>query len=165
MWLKRLTVQNIVIGGAAGALAAGDRLGRGDGQRRSTPLPWLLFLIIFLWTPPHFWALALAGSDDYARAKVPMLPVVKGARVNAQSHPLLHAAPRARRADRALCARLSSVRSMAAVAAAGGVGFVALAVMLWRASPARRAHRGAASVRLFDLLSVCGLHRARRRAA
>jgi len=76
MALKRWTAQNIVIGGAAGALrrggvGGGDRLAV-DGSRC------LLFLIIFFWTPPHFWALALFRSDDYARAGVPMLPVVAG---------------------------------------------------------------------------------------
>jgi heme o synthase len=79
MWLKRSTVQNIVIGGAAGALPPVIGWAAVTGNAFDT-LPWLLFLIIFMWTPPHFWALALAGSDDYARAKVPMLPVVKGSR-------------------------------------------------------------------------------------
>ena len=79
MWLKRSTVQNIVIGGAAGALPPVIGWAAVSGNAFDT-LPWLLFLIIFLWTPPHFWALALAGSEDYARAKVPMLPVVKGSR-------------------------------------------------------------------------------------
>jgi len=79
MWLKRSTVQNIVIGGAAGALPPVIGWAAVSGTAFD-PLPWLLFLIIFLWTPPHFWALALAGSEDYARAKVPMLPVVKGSR-------------------------------------------------------------------------------------
>jgi protoheme IX farnesyltransferase len=76
VWLKRSTRQNIVIGGAAGALppvigwvAATGNLG---------PEPLALFSIIFLWTPPHFWALALNRADDYARAGVPMLPVVSG---------------------------------------------------------------------------------------
>ena len=77
MWLKRSTPQNIVIGGAAGALPAGDRLGGGDRlDRQLTPI--LLFVIIFFWTPPHFWALALYRTEDYARAGVPMLPVVAG---------------------------------------------------------------------------------------
>ena len=78
MWLKRSTPQNIVIGGAAGAFPPDDRLGGGDRQRRRSSRC-LLFLIIFVWTPPHFWALSLAHADDYARARVPMLPVVAGA--------------------------------------------------------------------------------------
>ena len=77
VWLKRSTPQNIVIGGAAGAfppaigwLAAGGSL---------TLEPVILFGIIFIWTPPHFWALALVKNDDYTRAGIPMMPVVAGA--------------------------------------------------------------------------------------
>jgi heme o synthase len=76
MWLKRSTPQNIVIGGAAGALppVIGWAVATGDVGLE----PLILFLIIFLWTPPHFWALALTRADEYARAGVPMLPVVAG---------------------------------------------------------------------------------------
>ncbi|RWG55755.1 MAG: protoheme IX farnesyltransferase [Mesorhizobium sp.] len=70
MWLKRWTPQNIVIGGAAGAIPAVT----GSVSLESL----ILFLIIFLWTPPHFWALALFKSDDYARAGIPMMPNVAG---------------------------------------------------------------------------------------
>ena len=77
-WLKRSTPQNIVIGGAAGAVpplvgwtAATGHLGLGA---------WILFAIVFVWTPPHFWALALLIKENYANAKVPMLPVVRGER-------------------------------------------------------------------------------------
>jgi protoheme IX farnesyltransferase len=75
-WLKRATHQNIVIGGAAGALPPVIGWAAATGQTGVEPL--VLFLIIFLWTPPHFWALALNRTDDYARAGVPMLPVVAG---------------------------------------------------------------------------------------
>ena len=76
IWLKRWTPQNIVIGGAAGAVPP---LVGWTAVRGSLDLaPALLFLIVFLWTPPHFWALALRYKDDYARAGVPMLPVVRG---------------------------------------------------------------------------------------
>src|ERR1700709_586432 len=75
-WLKRTTRQNIVIGGAAGALPPVIGWAAGTGDLGLEPLA--LFLIIFLWTPPHFWALALNRTDDYARAGVPMLPVVAG---------------------------------------------------------------------------------------
>jgi protoheme IX farnesyltransferase len=76
MWLKRSTPQNIVIGGAAGALppVIGWAVATGDVGLE----PLILFLIIFLWTPPHVWALALTRVDEYARAGVPMLPVVFG---------------------------------------------------------------------------------------
>jgi protoheme IX farnesyltransferase len=75
-WLKRATPQNIVIGGAAGALPPVIGWTAATGDVGLEPLA--LFLIIFLWTPPHFWALALNRTDDYARAGVPMLPVVAG---------------------------------------------------------------------------------------
>jgi len=76
MWLKRSTTQNIVIGGAAGAAPALIGWAAVTG---SLALPaWILFAIVFVWTPPHFWALSLRFSGDYAAAGVPMLPVVKG---------------------------------------------------------------------------------------
>ena len=78
-WLKRHTTQNIVIGGAAGSIPplVGWAAVTGD----LSLVPWLLFAIIFLWTPPHFWALALMIKEDYAEVGVPMLPVVKGEEV------------------------------------------------------------------------------------
>jgi protoheme IX farnesyltransferase len=82
IWLKRRTPQNIVIGGAAGAFppVIGWAAATGD----ATLLPILLFTLIFLWTPPHFWALSLFVRSDYAAAGVPMLPVVSGATVTRQ---------------------------------------------------------------------------------
>ena len=132
MWLKRSTVQNIVIGGAAGALPPVIGWATVTGNAFD-PAAWSLFLLIFLWTPPHFWALALAGSDDYARAGVPMLPVVKGSR-----------------ATRNQILAYSVIMSAAAVApwalgwfgpvygvtaAIGSFAFVVLATLLWRAKP------------------------------
>ena len=76
MWLKRRTPQNIVIGGAAGALPPVIGWAAVTGSVAVEPI--LLFLIIFFWTPPHFWALSLYRTEDYARAGVPMLPVVVG---------------------------------------------------------------------------------------
>ncbi|HUF88288.1 MAG TPA: heme o synthase [Thermohalobaculum sp.] len=76
MWLKRWTPQNIVIGGAAGAFPPVIAWAAAAGEISAAPV--FMFLIIFLWTPPHFWALALFRNDDYARAGVPMLPVVAG---------------------------------------------------------------------------------------
>jgi protoheme IX farnesyltransferase len=75
-WLKRATPQNIVIGGAAGAFPPMIGWAAAAGSVSLEPI--LLFLIIFFWTPPHFWALSLYRADDYARAGVPMLPVVAG---------------------------------------------------------------------------------------
>ncbi len=76
VWLKRATSQNIVIGGAAGA--APPVLGWAAVTNSIDPNALLLFLIIFIWTPPHFWALAIARKDEYARAGIPMLPVTHG---------------------------------------------------------------------------------------
>jgi heme o synthase len=78
MWLKRWTPQNIVIGGAAGAFPPMIGWAAATGGISAESV--LLFLIIFFWTPPHFWALSLYRVDDYARAGVPMLPVVSGER-------------------------------------------------------------------------------------
>ncbi len=76
MWLKRSTTQNIVIGGAAGAIPPLVGWAAATG---SLALPaWYLFAIVFFWTPPHFWALAIVIKDDYARAGVPMMPVIEG---------------------------------------------------------------------------------------
>jgi len=76
VWLKRSTPQNIVIGGAAGAFP--PMIGWAAATGGISVEPCLLFLIIFFWTPPHFWALSLNHADDYARARLPMLPIVAG---------------------------------------------------------------------------------------
>ncbi len=78
VWLKRRTPQNIVIGGAAGAFP--PLIGWAAATGQVALLPFLLFSLVFLWTPPHFWALALFVRSDYAAAGVPMLPVVAGER-------------------------------------------------------------------------------------
>jgi protoheme IX farnesyltransferase len=77
MWLKRTTPQNIVIGGAAGALPPVVAYAAVTGTMAIEP--WILFAIIFIWTPPHFWALALVKAHEYERANVPMMPNAKGA--------------------------------------------------------------------------------------
>jgi protoheme IX farnesyltransferase len=79
MLLKRATAQNIVIGGLAGALPA--LIGWVAASPEPALMPWLMVALVFLWTPPHFWALALYRSSDYAAANVPMLPVVAGVAV------------------------------------------------------------------------------------
>ncbi len=78
MWLKRSTPQNIVIGGAAGAFP--PMIGWAATMGSLDVLPVVMFAIVFLWTPPHFWSLALYACKDYETAGIPMLPVVKGAR-------------------------------------------------------------------------------------
>jgi len=82
VWLKRRTPQNIVIGGAAGAFP--PLIGWAAATGHVALLPFLLFALVFLWTPPHFWALALFVKSDYAAAGVPMLPVVAGERATRQ---------------------------------------------------------------------------------
>jgi heme o synthase len=76
LWLKKATVQNIVIGGGAGAIP--PMVGWAAATGHLSLAAWILFAIVFMWTPPHFWALAIVRSKDYARAGVPMLPVVRG---------------------------------------------------------------------------------------
>jgi len=88
MWLKRRTPQNIVIGGVAGATppligwagAAAASIDSLNPLDLGSPIPWMLFALIFFWTPPHFWALALYRSGEYAKANVPMMNEVKGAK-------------------------------------------------------------------------------------
>ncbi|MDX6541122.1 MAG: heme o synthase, partial [Gaiellales bacterium] len=82
VWLKRRTPQNIVIGGAAGAVPPLVAWAAVDGSVSATAVA--LFAVVFLWTPPHFWALALLLEEDYSRAGVPMLPSVRGSKVSAQ---------------------------------------------------------------------------------
>ena len=92
VWLKRRTAQNIVIGGAAGAFP--PLIGWAAATGDVSAYPVLLFAIIFLWTPPHFWALSLFVRSDYAAAKVPMLPVVAG-HAATRRHILLYTLPMA----------------------------------------------------------------------
>ena len=128
IWLKRRTPQNIVIGGAAGALPpmVGWAAATGDVSLAS----FTLFLIIFTWTPPHFWALALYRCQDYTRARVPMLPVVAG-RENTRRHILGYTLALL---PVSLLPVASGVAGMAygVVALLLGGGFVGLALRLWR---------------------------------
>ncbi|MFH1699387.1 MAG: heme o synthase [Candidatus Zixiibacteriota bacterium] len=88
LWLKPNTSQNIVIGGIAGAMAPIGAWAAATGE--TSLVCWLMFLIIFFWTPPHFWALALKFRDDYDKVKLPMLPNVKG-EVSALTQISIHA--------------------------------------------------------------------------
>lgn len=133
MWLKRRTPQNIVIGGAAGALppVIGWAAVTGDVSL----LPFMMFTIIFFWTPPHFWALALYRSGDYAKAGVPMLPVVRGDRETRRQIMLysLLLAPLA--VAPWLLGGASVFYGLAA--AVLGVAFLGLAIAVWRRDLAR----------------------------
>ena len=83
VWLKRRTWMNIVIGGLAGSFAI--LVGSAATGNTFAPAPLILSIVLFLWTPPHFWALAISFKDEYAKADIPMLPVVHGDRVTSQA--------------------------------------------------------------------------------
>jgi protoheme IX farnesyltransferase len=128
MWLKRTTAQNIVIGGASGALPPVIAWSAVTGTVDLYPM--ILFAIIFLWTPAHFWALALVKNDDYTRAKVPMLPVVAGARATKRQI-VLYAVLTAAAAIAPFVLGYAGV-AYATVAGVLSMGFVALSIRLWR---------------------------------
>jgi protoheme IX farnesyltransferase len=153
IWLKRRTPQNIVIGGAAGAFPPMIGWAAVTGDVSAVGLS--LFLLIFLWTPPHFWALALYRSDDYRRAGVPMLPVVAGPR-ETKKQMLLYTlilmpvalAP----------TLLGAVGWLyGTVALAFSLGFIAQAVVVWRAADDRRGHAAARRMFKFSLLYLAVL--------
>ena len=128
VWLKRRTPQNIVIGGAAGAFP--PLIGWVAATGRIELLPVLLFALIFLWTPPHFWALSLYVRSDYANAGIPMLPVVAGA-PHTRRQIALYSLPMA------ACAVLPWVLGLTGpifgvVAAVGSAFFLFLAAAVWR---------------------------------
>ncbi|WP_197277024.1 heme o synthase [Sphingomonas profundi] len=124
VWLKRRTSQNIVIGGAAGAFPA--LIGWAAATGRVDVLPVLLFALVFLWTPPHFWSLALFVNTDYANAGVPMLPVVAGRRAT-RAQVLLYSLPMAAVAIAPYALGLAGAL-YGTVAGALSLVFVALAV-------------------------------------
>ncbi|SED22074.1 heme o synthase [Bradyrhizobium erythrophlei] len=127
-WLKRTTPQNIVIGGAAGALPPVVGWAAATGQIGFEPLT--LFLIILLWTPPHFWALALNRTDDYARAGVPMLSVVAGRAVTTRQI-LIYSSLLALASELPWAIGFAGTM-YGAIAATGGAIFLILAVRLNR---------------------------------
>ena len=128
IWLKRSTPQNIVIGGLAGALPPVIGWAAATGQ---APLnAWLMVAIIFIWTPPHFWALALNTGEDYAKAGVPMMPVVKGAK-STRNQILAYSLALVLLALAPIFTHLGHA-IYAVVAVIGGAVFLTLAVRLWR---------------------------------
>jgi protoheme IX farnesyltransferase len=152
MWLKPRTAQNIVIGGAAGALPP---VGGWAAMTGSVSLePVIYFLIIFMWTPPHFWALALFTRDDYARAGIPMMPNVAGdesTRLQILIYSVLLAAT-----GLLPWALGHSGPAYGVAAALFGAEFVRRAIILWRK---RDAHNYRAAKRLFgySILYLFGL--------
>ena len=138
VWLKRRTTQNIVIGGAAGAFppAIGWAAVTGDIGIEAT----ILFLLIFFWTPPHFWALALYRKDDYAAAGVPMLPVVHGTR-ETKRQMLLYTILLVPLSLAPCFFGFAGWQVYGAVAAALSLIFLALAIAVWRDESDRLAKR------------------------
>jgi protoheme IX farnesyltransferase len=135
LWLKRTSSQNIVIGGAAGAVPVLVGWAAVTDSLAWTPV--VLFAIIFVWTPPHFWALAVKYQDDYRAAGVPMLPAVATARRTAREILFYSVVLVAVSLVLAAVARLGAVYVVSASVL--GVAFIALAVRLWRRSTPKAA--------------------------
>jgi protoheme IX farnesyltransferase len=153
MWLKRSTAQNIVIGGAAGALPPVVAWAAATGSL--SPEPILLFLIIFLWTPPHFWALALFRADDYARAGIPMLPVVAGpdaTRLQILLYTVVLVAVAVAPWPLGYFSAVYGVTSLAL-----GAGMLWYAVSVYRYRTGKEANRAARGLFKFSLLYLFGL--------
>jgi protoheme IX farnesyltransferase len=153
MWLKRWTAQNIVIGGAAGAFPPMIGWAAVTGGVSLESL--LLFLIIFFWTPPHFWALALLKSEDYARAGIPMLPVVAGAdetRRQILAYSLVLA-------PLGVTPWLLGMTGIGYGLASIGLGlaFLVLAVRVWRERAGEEAKKAARQLFAFSILYLFGL--------
>ena len=153
MWLKRSTPQNIVIGGAAGALPPVVGYAAASGSVTLDSL--ILFAIIFVWTPPHFWALALVKSGEYARAGVPMMPNVKGpdhTRLEILLYTLLLV-------PLAVAPWLMGVggRIYAALAIAAGLGMIHLAWRVFRIREGAPANRAAMQLFGFSILYLFSL--------
>jgi protoheme IX farnesyltransferase len=148
MWLKRLTAQNIVIGGAAGALPPVIAWAAATGMVGLESL--ILFLIVFFWTPPHFWALALLRRDEYARAGVPMLPVVAGG-AETRRQILIYAAVLA---PLGLAPALLGFAGLSFGIAAGVLGacFLGLAFEVWRQREGTLANTAARRLFAFSVL-------------
>ena len=153
IWLKRSTPQNIVIGGAAGALPPVIGWAAVTGSLSIEPL--ILFAVIFMWTPPHFWALALFRNDDYMRANVPMMPVVAG-EAETRRQILIYAILLA---PLALAPALVGMTSMVygIVVAALGINFIRLSWVLYRRPDDAAAKRLFAFSILYLFLLFLGL--------
>jgi protoheme IX farnesyltransferase len=153
IWLKRSTPQNIVIGGAAGALPPVIGWAAVTGSLSIEPL--ILFAVIFMWTPPHFWALALFRNDDYMRANVPMMPVVAG-EAETRRQILIYAILLA---PLALAPALVGMTSIVygIVVAALGINFIRLSWVLYRRPDDAAAKRLFAFSILYLFLLFLGL--------
>jgi protoheme IX farnesyltransferase len=147
LWLKRTTPQNIVIGGAAGAVPPLVAWAAVTGGLEGSAL--YLFAIVFYWTPPHFWALSLLMKDEYAKAGVPMLPVVRG-ETETRRQILLYTILLVAVTVLPFAGRLFDGLYLAAALVLGGV-FTALAVWLFRHGDGPRGRRIALRVYLYSL--------------
>ncbi|MGZ5803845.1 MAG: heme o synthase [Xanthobacteraceae bacterium] len=153
IWLKRATPQNIVIGGAAGAFPPMIGWAATTGGVSIESI--VLFLIIFFWTPPHFWALALLRAGDYSRAGIPMLPVVSG-RPETRRQILIYSLLLA---PLGVAPALMGFAGFAygAVAAVAGAVFLALALRLWRAGDGPGADAAAKALFGYSILYLFAL--------
>ncbi len=149
MWLKRTTPQNIVIGGAAGAVP--PLVGWAAVRGGVDPTALYLFALVFYWTPPHFWALSLLMHDEYAKAGVPMMPVVRGER-ETRRQILLYSGLLYAVSQLPMCGGLLGGFYLVASLALSAI-FVALAVRLWR----RADRRAALTLYLFSLVYLAAL--------
>jgi protoheme IX farnesyltransferase len=153
MWLKRRTPQNIVIGGAAGAFPPMIGWAAMTGSVSLEGV--VLFLIIFLWTPPHFWALALYRARDYERAGVPMLPVVAGGDATRRQIVIYAALLVPLALVPALMGFAGPAYAVCAIAL--GAVFLALALQVWRLREGREGDRAARQLFGFSILYLFGL--------
>ena len=154
MWLKRSTPQNIVIGGAAGAFP--PMIGWAAVTGSVTLESIILFLIIFMWTPPHFWALALIKNDDYKRAGVPMLPVVAGEAVT-RSQILLYSAIVAPLGMAPAALGFAGL-SYAVLSGLFGVCFLVAALRVYRNRQGDLARKSAGQMFAFSILYLFALY-------
>jgi protoheme IX farnesyltransferase len=148
MWLKRWTPQNIVIGGAAGAFPPMIGWAAATGSISLEPI--LLFLIIFFWTPPHFWALSLLRVDEYARARVPMLPVVAGAGETRRQIVIYSAVLLVSGVAPWFMGYAGAVYGVTALVA--GIVMLALSLRVWREGAGEQAAKAARQLFAFSIL-------------
>jgi len=148
VWLKRRTPQNIVIGGAAGAFPPVIGWAAATGDVSAVGIA--LFLLIFLWTPPHFWALSLYRSDDYRRAGVPMLPVVAGPRETKRQMLMYTLLLLPVALAPTLLGAVGWIYG--AIAAVFSLAFIGYALVAWRSADDETAHPAARRMFRFSLL-------------
>ena len=153
MWLKRSTPQNIVIGGAAGAFPPMIGWAAMTGSVSLDSI--ILFLIIFMWTPPHFWALALYRCKDYERVGVPMLPVVAGS-AETRRQILIYSVLLVPLACTPVLTGLGGIAYAIASIALGAV-FLALAIKVWRGTDGVDGDRAAKQLFLYSIAYLFGL--------